>query len=197
MDLIANPTFFILILVAAFFYYRRNRAIPKKKSFAGRERFVPYKKSFAASEPFGSGSQSYAIGEGFERYVQDVLFHNRDFILVEKTHNYAENSHRYVESSLKPDFTFRPRYGGEQFYVEAKYRSKYYDIVQWCKPYQLDRYKQIDKHTTVYIAIGIGGSPNAPKYVYVIPLSALDYNTFEPYYFEKYRYRTGYSFQLS
>jgi len=167
MDLITNPLFFVFLLIGAFFYYRNSRTV--------------------------LNDQGFALGEAFEGYVQDVLFQERYYVLIEKTHNHIENAHRYVESSLKPDFKFRPRFGGEPFHVEAKYRSKYYNEVQWCKPYQLDRYKEINKFTAVYIAIGIGGSPNCPKYVYVIPLSELQYNTFRPSHFGKYRYPTGYS----
>jgi len=172
MDLITNPLFFIFLLIAAFFFYRNRRTIP-------------------------DDDHGFVIGEAFEDYVQDVLFHDRHFVLIEKTHNHIENAHRYVESSLKPDFKFRSRYGGEAFHVEAKYRSKYYNEMQWCKPYQLDRYREIDKVTTVYIAIGISGSPGAPKYVYVIPLSQLSYNTFKPSSFGKYRCATGYSVHMN
>jgi len=186
MGLITNPLFFVLVLVTGFlYYYKRRKSIPAKKPYAFEQ------KSFVVDE------KAFAVGEAFEDYVEEVLFGKYDFDLIDKTHKYAENSHRYIESSKNPDFKFRSKHNGQSFHVEAKYRSKYYNNIIWCKPYQLDRYREIDKHTTVYIAIGIGGSQNAPQHVYVIPVSELHQHTFEPYYFHKYRCPTGCSYRMN
>ncbi|GAC1562726.1 MAG: hypothetical protein NVS3B13_36080 [Mucilaginibacter sp.] len=72
--------------------------------------------------------KSFKDGQAFEDYVEEYLFPNNYYNLVEKTHNYQTNSRNYVESSLNPDFKFRDRYTGREFYVEAKFRANLYQV---------------------------------------------------------------------
>ncbi|GAF91088.1 unnamed protein product, partial [marine sediment metagenome] len=86
-------------------------------------------------------------------------------------HDYEANKNDFVETSKEPDFRFRSRRSGREFLVEAKYRSRLYrETVEWCKPYQLNRYKAIDRDISVLVAIGLGGYPNSPEHVYIVPV---------------------------
>jgi len=94
--------------------------------------------------------ESFKIGEDFENYVRDVLFIDRYYVLVERTHNYSTNHKDYVESSLKPDFTFRDRRTNKEFYLEVKVRTTTVNNkITWCNQKQLDRYFEYNRETSV------------------------------------------------
>jgi hypothetical protein len=57
---------------------------------------------------YNSG-ESFKKGQAFENFVETILFPKSDYDLVEKTHDYSQNSVRFVESTTNPDFKFRCR----------------------------------------------------------------------------------------
>jgi hypothetical protein len=120
--------------------------------------------------------ESFKVGETFEDYVRKFIFPERDYTLLDRTHNYASNSKDYIESSLKPDFKFRDKYSQKEFYVEAKFRSNINnEKVVWCTQRQLIRYQECNKETPVFIILGIGGEPDYPRFISLLPLSAARY----------------------
>ena len=98
--------------------------------------------------------------------------------MLHRTHSYATNKNDYIiEDSEEPDFKFRVIRTGKAFWVEAKYRSRYYeDKVDCYKPLQLKRYKEIDKKFPVYITLGLGGEPDSPDQVFLIPIRDIEYS---------------------
>ena len=115
--------------------------------------------------------ESYVKGDAFEDYIRTNLFIKDRYDLLQRTHDYTTNKEDFVENTKEPDFKFRSIKTGEEFFVEAKYRSVYYkDTIEWCKPFQLKRYKEIDQKTPVYITIGVGKESNSPGHIYFIPL---------------------------
>ena len=97
---------------------------------------------------------SFKMGEKFENYVRDFLFVNNYYDVLERTHNYVDNSRDYVESSLKPDFKFRDKWSKKEFYVEAKFRtSDYKGKIVWCNDKQLQRYNTHNKEKPVFFRI--------------------------------------------
>ncbi len=124
-----------------------------------------------------STPEGFKKGEAFEDYVRKHLFTKDKFITLQRTHDYAINKNDYIENSKEPDFKFRAIRTGKEFFVEAKYRSTYYeDKVDWCKPFQLKRYKEIDKKLPVYITLGLGGEPDSPDQVFLIPVKDIEYS---------------------
>ena len=120
--------------------------------------------------------ETFIKGDEFENFVRNNLFPVNKFELVQKTHDYTTNNNDYVESSKEPDFQFRSRKSGFEFFVEAKYRSGFYDgAIQWCKPYQFRRYKEIEKQTPVYIVIGVGRQPGNPQNIFLLPVRKTKY----------------------
>ncbi|MFH1031409.1 MAG: hypothetical protein V1767_02430, partial [Chloroflexota bacterium] len=104
--------------------------------------------------------ESYVKGDAFENYIRKNLFVKDRYDLVQKTHDYTTNKGDFVENTKEPDFKFRSIKTGKEFFVEAKYRSSYREnAIEWCKPFQLKRYKEIDKKTPVYLALGVGEEP--------------------------------------
>jgi len=131
---------------------------------------------------------SYVKGDEFERFIRTSLFPNTDYDLLQKTHDYTTNKNDYIETSKEPDFKFRSRISRKVFFVEAKYRSRFYnEVLDWCKPYQLNRYQAIDIITPVYIAIGVGGQAREPDQVFLIPMKDIKYKRLFRSFLKRYQ----------
>lgn len=120
--------------------------------------------------------ESFVKGDEFEAYIRTHLFVKDRYDLLQRTHDYTTNKDDYVENTKEPDFKFRSIKTGKEFFVEAKYRSDYYEnAIEWCKPFQLKRYKEIDKKISVYVTLGVGKESNSPSQIFFIPLKDIKY----------------------
>jgi hypothetical protein len=129
-------------------------------------------------------------GEKFENYVLRV-FHPVFWELKHQTQKIGESEGHYVTSSLRPDFTFKHRFDTIHPYIniEAKYRSSFTrdERVEVCKPYQLERYREFDKHCDTYILLGFGGSAVDPEFLFLIPVHEMKYPALFPSVLQKYQ----------
>lgn len=131
--------------------------------------------------------ESFKEGQNFENYVREYIFPEHYYDLVERTHDYYSNSRDYVESSLKPDFTFRDRLTKREFYVEAKFRTKMYDgKIIWCNDKQLQRYRQYHKEKPVFIILGMGQDAKNPDSLYLMLLDEAKYKGLFQNYAEQF-----------
>lgn len=127
--------------------------------------------------------ESFKAGQKFEEYVREMLFIDRYFELVERTHNYSTNSKDYVQSSKKPDFKFRDKWTRQEFYVEAKFRTGLYNgKIQWCNESQLRRYQYYNRELPVFLMLGMGEKPALPEFIALIPISNARYTGLFPNY---------------
>ena len=133
---------------------------------------------------------SFAKGEEFEEYVRKYIFPMSDYDLVQRTHNYNSNNVDFIESCLNPDFKFRDKKNGKEFYVEAKWRSGVYNKenkIEWCKEKQLKRYKAIDNNENrVFIVLGFGDKPSKPDEIILFPISGCNFNGLYDSFLNKY-----------
>lgn len=127
----------------------------------------------------GKAKRPEIKGSRFESFVSNEIFTDKLFDLVEMTRDFDSNSERFEERSMNPDFLFRDKRTGEEFWVEAKYRNGLFKnkrgqmVCEICKPWQLDRYKEVEKVSgkKVYVCLGIGEDPRYPETVHLIPVS--------------------------
>ncbi len=120
--------------------------------------------------------ESFVKGDEFEEYVRSYLFPKDEYNILHRTHDYETNKDDFVEDSKEPDFKFKSIKSGKEFFIEAKYRSNYSDgTVEWCKLYQLKRYRDIDKEIPIYIVIGLGQDPRDPEKIFLIPMKEIRY----------------------
>jgi len=137
-----------------------------------------------------STPDTFRKGEEFETYVRNHLFPKDKYTLLQKTHNYVGNKDDFVDNTKEPDFKFKS-VSGITFFLEAKYRSNYFNgAIEWCKPYQLRRYREIDKYTQVYVVIGIGSEPNNPTQLFFIPLKDIKYTKLFRSFLQSYEVST-------
>jgi hypothetical protein len=119
-------------------------------------------------------------GNTFEGYIASRF--NKAYFTLK---NWAGDKYYqgvYAETTVNPDLLLCFRMGNveENFAVECKYRSYYYKGgVEWTKDYQINSYRRFESESRmpVFIAIGVGGSPDAPSELFLIPLREID-NTF-------------------
>lgn len=123
----------------------------------------------------------YKKGTRFEQYVS-TLFPEPDFIIQDRTRDVSKFLNRRVESDMHPDFLFRNQKTGKSFAVECKWRGKWAqnkngEIGLWWNRTQGERYAAYGKESgiPVFIAIGIGGSPEKPTEVYFLEADRLHY----------------------
>jgi len=134
--------------------------------------------------------ESFKIGQKFEEYVREYLFTDKYFDLIERTHDYNTNSRDYVESSLKPDFTFRDKRSRHEFYVEAKFRSSFYKgKINWCNENQLQRYRYYNEERPVFLILGMGDDPKYPEFLSLMPLDAIKYTSLYLSFAEQFEIR--------
>ncbi len=116
--------------------------------------------------------QPHVIGKIFEDYVREQIFVHGKYDLVESPYPFTTRQEHFPESALKPDFKFRDRQTGLEFYVEAKFRTPRPNNspVRCSYPKQLSRYKFYGKECPTFLIIGVGGSPDRPEMISLIPI---------------------------
>jgi hypothetical protein len=121
--------------------------------------------------------KTYRMGEEFQDYVRNKLFPKDKYTILHRTHDFVTNKDDFVESTSEPDFKFKSISSGRMFFVEAKYRSDYYHgVIEWRKQYQLNRYQEINQRTPVFVVLGVGGKPDAPNQVFLMPVRDIKYS---------------------
>lgn len=130
-------------------------------------------------------------GEAFESYIRKFTFPKKHYKLLHRTPNFEYNQEDFVESSLLPDFEFQCLKTGEEFYVEAKFRSgdnKYEGKIEWCKPSQLKRYQKVNRQQKVFIILGLGAEASNPERLILFPLSAGNFCGLYNSFLDKYSF---------
>ncbi|OGO41629.1 MAG: hypothetical protein A2137_00175 [Chloroflexi bacterium RBG_16_58_8] len=142
---------------------------------------------FKAALDEANKPESYVKGDEFERFVMERLFPREEYNLLHKTHDYSSNRDNFIASSKLPDFKFVSVANRLQFYVEAKFRSKYHNgVLEWCKPFQLKRYRDINNIVPVLIVVGLGGKPGRPEQVFLIPMQHIQFVKLFPSFLKRY-----------
>lgn len=132
-------------------------------------------------------SNSFEKGQKFEDFVLKK-FNKGDFSLVKKTLPIPKFDGPIIENNLDPDFVFRFKKNLEKFAVEAKYRS-YLGNYALIYPDQMARYKQFEEEEKipVYIVIGLGGFPDNPNEMFLVPLKKAASHELSIEFLSKYR----------
>lgn len=103
----------------------------------------------------------------------------------------------YARSNQNPDLVMQLNLneGSYRFAVECKWRAKLTgdNEIEICRSVQLDRYKTYGKKNRmpVFIALGVGGKPEFPEKLYIIPLRNVMHPVVKSYFLEKYYKEPG------
>ena len=95
------------------------------------------------------------------------------FELIHKTMGAAELNGGCTPDCIYPDFEFKERSSGREFWVECKYRGhRVNGNIDWADQKHLDRYIRMRAETRrkIYIVVGVGGDPSCPNEVFLFDL---------------------------
>ncbi len=131
-------------------------------------------------------------GQRFEKWIVKK-FNPKYFKIKEwRSDKYVDGV--YAESTLNPDLEIEFHMGKilELFAVECKWRKTFDQSqklgVEWASERQIQNYQKFskDRGIPVFVVIGIGGLPDDPAELYVIPLDKLKYPFATADYLEKF-----------
>lgn len=89
----------------------------------------------------------------------------------------------YPESNMYPDLLFECKWGSqEKLAIECKFRQDWYinknntKCIKWSYENQIERYKGFgeSENARVFVVIGIGGLPESPREIFIVPLNFID-----------------------
>lgn len=142
-----------------------------------------------------SSADEHQKGYDFEKFIverfDDAYFDLREW----RSDKYHQG--KYASSSTLPDLEYELKTARHKvkFAVECKWRKGFFDYnIEWAKPYQVANYKNYETENgiKVFVIIGIGGLPENPASVYIIPLNEISGPTFTEYQLRPYlRYKKG------
>lgn len=112
-------------------------------------------------------------GDDFEAFI--VSKFNRENFIFKNWAGDKYSKGQYAESTTQPDLLYEWKGSTKDFpiWVECKWRSKAENgKLKFAYPKQFERYKIYEKEEgiPVFIALGVGGKPNKPEHLFVIPL---------------------------
>jgi uncharacterized membrane protein YtjA (UPF0391 family) len=134
-------------------------------------------------------------GYDFEKFIVE-RFDDAYFNLLEWRSDKFHNG-KFPISSTLPDleYEFNSNRHRIKFAVECKWRKSFFDYkIEWAKPYQITNYKNYEAANgiKVFIVIGVGGLPENPASVYIVPLHHISDSIFTEYQLRPYqRYKKG------
>lgn len=136
--------------------------------------------------------ENKAKGDAFEKFVVKS-FNPKYFTLQEwRSDKYVDGV--YAVSNHFPDlevvFDFKSKGINEAFAIECKWRKYFYkNEIEWAKDYQIKNYKDYaDKlQIPVYVVIGVGGEPEKPTELFVVPLKKIEANILTKSELQTYR----------
>ena len=124
--------------------------------------------------------RNWQKGCDFEKYIMKK-FPTKFFTIKEVTADKGFDIGVYVEATGNPDlvveFHWKAKKIQQCFAVECKWRHKtYQDRLLWARPDQITRYQNFAKkrQIPVFIAIGLGGKPQSPEQLFIVPLKDIE-----------------------
>ncbi len=129
----------------------------------------PKKELSVEAEPV-EGVDSNAEGLAFEEYV--VQLFNNKFFTVKEMREEKQADGVFLEMNFKLEAARIDA----NFAVECKWRKDFYkNGVRWASDEQIERYNEFsrERDLPVFVVIGVGGEPNDPKEMFVVPLEQL------------------------
>lgn len=181
----------VAILVAGLLLKFRRSAVDKEKTkIFSDSKNVPYKSDSVSTYDFEENKQK---GDAFEKYV--VQRFNREFFNIMEWRSDKYVNGIYAVSNHFPDLEVMYKAGHTQdsFAIECKWRKGFYNNeIEWARDYQIKNYKKYAEEVRlpVFIVIGIGGKPDDPAELFIVPLESAKTNVFtnsELLPFKKYR----------
>mgnify|MGYP001558872942 CR=1 FL=1 len=126
-------------------------------------------------------TNSYQKGSRFEKYLANQ-FPESKYKIVDRTRDNGKYLARHVESDGNPDLRLRNLETRNEFAIECKWRAKWRgnpshgDVGIFWNPKWTERYLAYGRNNKipVFLSLGVGGTPEKPKEVYIVPMEVLN-----------------------
>ncbi|MFI5152865.1 MAG: hypothetical protein ACHQET_05990 [Chitinophagales bacterium] len=116
--------------------------------------------------------ESNKLGKQFKDYLRHHIFVKKFYVSIDENQDIQVSKTDPIEAAIYPDFKFRDKRHLQPFYLEAKFRSAdSQEKISWCTAAQLKRYQEFEKSFPVFIVIGLGGKPDNPQHLFLLPLT--------------------------
>jgi len=164
----------------------QNQDVPRERTvrypLSGNSSSEPAVAAESKEDKIEDSRENKAKGDAFERYV--VKNFNTKYFTLQEWRGDKQVDGVYAVSNHYPDlevtFNLKSKSIHETFAIECKWRKNYYkNGIQWAHNYQIKNYKEFSQrlHMPVFVVIGVGGEPDKPEELFVIPLSQIQENT--------------------
>lgn len=196
-----NILLFILFLTSIIYIiYLRSRRLdqlpllPKIKESKNHNSKVRKKPLHAVEYEENIEETNFEKGYAFEQFVVSKFEKGGPYIL-ETWRSDKEFKGVFPQDSMDPDLVWLYELDVDTalpFAVECKWRSDYYNGgIKWAKPYQWENYMDFQEAhgVPVFIVLGIGGRPDNPDELFIIPLDEIKYPIIFKSVLLKYRCR--------
>ena len=115
-------------------------------------------------------------GRAFEEFI--IHRFNKKYFSMEEWRSDKITKGIYAKSSLYPDLQVQFKFGDVErtFAIECKFRRTLVNGEFKLEKRQFDNYKEFKqkKQIPVHVALGLGGIPDNPKELFIIPLESFD-----------------------
>jgi hypothetical protein len=130
----------------------------------------------------------------FEGFIKKRLFPTNKYELMSDNHVSDDEPNEYPELISQSFYQFKSRESGREFYVVARYLTGVSrPSIEWCKDTEFQEYQLMDNTLPVYIIIGFGFHPAAPRQLVMFPLKNMRFNKVLLFNLEKYKISTTHS----
>ncbi len=124
----------------------------------------------------------------FGYFIRRRLFPASKYDLVPNSPNTSDMTDENIKVTKDTCLKYKSRESGREFYADARYLiGDYSASVEWCKPDEFNKYREMDSKTPVYILIGAGPQPAAPQQVFLFPFKDIRFHKVLHKYIEKYK----------
>jgi hypothetical protein len=158
-------------------FFRKKRLPSSSSSFTNDNKDPGLVLPYVSHSIIQITSESAEQGYEFEKYVVTKFDKNFFRFLHWNSDKYHQGIH--METTLYPDlvFEYHDKVKTIPFAVECKWWPALIDnAIRWAGSRQIDNYIAYqNKHNmSLYVAIGIGGTPEAPGELFIIPLHKIE-----------------------
>lgn len=144
---------------------------------------------------FATFEENKAKGDAFEKFI--VKKFNRKYFTLQEWRSDKYVDGIYAVSNHFPDLEiiFEHKHVKETFAVECKWRKSFYNNeIEWAENYQVKNYKEYAERLNipVFVLIGIGGKPEKPHELFIVPLERMHSNIISKEELSDYRKEDDY-----
>ena len=176
------------LAISIYFFTRTEKLTPTISEAPAISSETSPKEDLKKADTFDVNKEK---GNEFEDFMIQLLGKEKGVQLVSRNSDYHKNGVSASEN-MEPDLKFK--LNSIPFSIECKWRKSFFnEEVFFAKNYQIRNYNkyQIDRKQKVFVAFGVGGHPNSPEKLFLLPLAKLAEEYIGESEIKKYQVRTA------